>query len=105
MAKANLTVKVELPEVTTRLLAAVKAAHELAEVSQNHFPSLIAVEYKQLRELGYAEGRRATGLLLQRVLKVALLPNREHIEDICATGLVLCDECAAAGDTPEETAA
>lgn len=75
---APLTVKVELPDLTQKLLNAVKAVMNAPK------------EWRPEATVTVDE--------LVSAIAGALLPDWEHNEDICSTGLVSCPECAACGD-------
>lgn len=78
MAKSTgpITVKVELPDLTKKLLGAVKAVMKLPKEWTNEATITVG-------ELATAVGK-------------ALLPDGEHNEEVCSTGIAVCEECVTA---------
>jgi len=77
---APTTVKVQLPDLTAKLLNAVKAVVALPE------------EWNPEATVTVSE--------ICGAIAGALLPDGEHNEEVCSTALVACPECGAEGDRP-----
>jgi len=75
MAKTTgpITVKVQLPDLTVKLLNAVRAVMNAPK------------EWKP--------GATVTVDELSTAIAEALLPDWEHNEEVCGTGLVACPDC------------
>jgi hypothetical protein len=74
----SVVVEVKVPELTKLLLSALKAVMDAPK------------EWK-------AEATVTVDELCTAIAE-ALLPDNEHNEEVCSTGLVLCPECSSCGD-------